>query len=696
MLIVKIAILAIWLVVQTGVFAQNKDSVSLACIQDQLDKSAQMLFRKPDSAHYYANQAKIKAVNINNKKFIAESNKYIGLYYYIRTQYDSALYFFNLAEKNLDRAKDSAQLVRIWANRANIYAETKQFEKALEIYFDVQKWFKANKDAFSLAKINATIANIYAMKNQNEEALFHYHNAKRDFEKLGKPEELSVVIQNIGLVYMQQEQLDSAFLFMHEARGFCKSQGLLLPEATCLGNLGEIHHKLGNTDSAIHYLNKALAGFKQTGSKRHQTKLYLQKAIILQETGNLQSARNNLQNAMEIARKEHFSSLMEDIYKQLYITSKKANDLPKALLYHEKYAQVRDSIYENRLKSREDALLAKYSVSKRDQEIELLKLKDNLKATLIAKQKGVMVLFGAIVVLLGILVFVLMNRNRLKNRANKLLNEKNEEITSQSEEINAQNEKLRQQKSEITDSIDYARFIQWAIFRTSTENTLNYFKINQPKDIVSGDFFWYQQTDDFHYVAVADCTGHGVAGAFMSVLGFTFLNEVFNELQNSDVNLMLEKLRAKIKTALHHTQAGGGSKDGLDIALIRIDKQQKKLEFSGAYRPCWIFSPTGFTELKGDRQPIGSHPKEKPFTMQQHNLEPNSAIYLFTDGYTDQVDGETGKKLTILGLKNFLLQINKIPFQTHEQKIHEHIKTFIGEAPQIDDILISGIQINKE
>ncbi len=690
----RIALLQIWLVITTVVFAQNEDTVSLRCIHEHLDNSAEMLFRKPDSAFVCANKAKSISIEINNKKLIAESDKYLGLYYYVRTNYDSALYYFNLAEKNLDLAKDSAQLVRIWANKGNIYAETKQFEKALETYFDVHQWFKATNDEYNMAKINATIANIYAMKNQNKEALYHYHNAKRDFKKLGKPEELSIVIQNIGLVYMQQNMLDSAFLFMHQARDFCEAEQLLLPEATCLGNLGEIHNKLGNTDSALIYLNKALKGFIKTGSKRHQAELHIQKASILETIGELQKAGTNLIKALEIVEKHQFPSLRQDIYKNLYSVSKKKRKPEQALFYHEKYTKIRDSIYEDRLKSREDSLLAMYSVTKRDREIELLKLKDNLKATLIAKQKGVLILFGAIAILMIILVFVLMNRNRIKSKANKLLNEKNEEITSQSEEISAQNEKLRQQKTEITDSIDYARFIQRAIFRTSTQQSLNFFRINQPKDIVSGDFFWYKQTEKYHYIAVADCTGHGVAGAFMSVLGFTFLNEVFNEMPNADVNQMLEKMRSKIKNALHHTPESDSSKDGLDIALIKIDKQTKELEFSGAYRPCWIFSPSGFKELKGDRQPIGYYPKEKPFTKQQHIIEPGSVIYMFTDGYPDQVSDKNGKKLTILGMKNFLHQVNRKPFEIHEQEIQAHIKSFIGDAPQIDDILISGIQID--
>jgi len=496
--------------------------------------------------------------------------------------------------------------------------------------------------------MSVNIANLYLIKKQFAEALNHFAEAKLFFQKRNMLDELALIDMNTGYVYNELNQFDSATHYLKKAGQYYADKKLTLQKAACDGNISEIHIKKNQYDSALIYVNRALESLVGQTATHFEANLRFQKADILHKQGNAVDALKNLYLALESTSQKRNKELVAKIYRKLslvYLDMRNHKQYEQSV---EQYIALQDSLYEQKIKSREDELLAEFGLVKRDREIELLRTKENLTATMIKKQQAVIIVFALLAILAGVIAFVLQYRNKLKNRINKVLVDKNEEIRAQSEEINAQNETLKAQKTEITDSLDYARFIQRVIFTPQETPELEYFRFNKPKDIVSGDFFWQQQTENYHYIAVADCTGHGVAGAFMSVLGFTFLNEVFNETPDIPVNEMLDSLRVKIKHALRHTDKSDSNKDGLDIALVRINRKLPKLQFAGAYRPCWIFTESEFIELKGDKQPIGSYPKEKPFTVQELEIPKSSTIYLFTDGLSDLINEADGKKLKII------------------------------------------------
>ncbi|MFO7864008.1 MAG: tetratricopeptide repeat protein [Salinivirgaceae bacterium] len=673
--------------------AQPADSLAIKKVQLLLTKSRNQFYSNSDSSVRFARLAKATSEKIGYQRYSALANKQIGLYHYVKTRLDSAQFYLNLAKNQIVEVGDSVELMKIVANLGNVYADNQQTEAAINAYMKVFDWFTSIHDSLNSAKISVNIGNLYLIKERYGEALSHFAKARKFFKHLKMTPEVAVTNMNTGYIYNEMGKLDSAFIFTRKAYAHYRANHSAFYTTACEGNLAEIFSKKGHYDSALHYINSALKKLEESNIPHIEAKIRMQKSDIHNHFGNHSLALQELLTAQKIAKDNNYSETLAEIYEQLYKAYKKAGKLTKAIHYLEKHNTAQDSTFKRKLESKEDQLLAEFSLENRDKEIELLRVKDRLKATMIKKQEIAILLFAIMALLAGVIIFVLMYRNRIKTRLNKLLTEKNEEIQSQSEEINAQNDRLKNQKKEITDSIDYARFIQHVIFSPQPTPGLQYFRFNQPKDIVSGDFFWQQQTEEHFYVAVADCTGHGVAGAFMSVLGFTFLNQTLEESGGAEPNVMLELLRTKIKHALKHTEKSDSNKDGLDIALIRIHKQTLQLEFSGAYRPCWIYEKAGFTEIKGDRQPIGYYPKEKPFELHTHALEPESTIYLFTDGYADQTNGITGKKFKLVGVQNLLNTIVKEPFHLQEQKIRSHFTTYKGDTPQIDDILIAGIKV---
>ena len=298
-----------------------------------------------------------------------------------------------------------------------------------------------------------------------------------------------------------------------------------------------------------------------------------------------------------------------------------------------------------------------------------------------------------------------------KIKLENIVKERTAEVVKQKEKIESQNHQLENKNKEITDSINYARRIQEAIlpgeeylkevfnpeehFQLSGGGSSSYFVLFKPKDIVSGDFFWTYQTPDNKLIwAAVDCTGHGVPGAFMSMIGNSLLNEIVveNKVRNSDE--ILNNLREAIIKSLKQTGEAGKQKDGMDIALCVLDKNKNSLQFSGANNPFWLIRNGELTSYKPDKQPIGYYSEQmKPFTRQEIQLQEGDALYTFTDGYEDQFGGPKQKKFMAKQLRELLLSIQNKTMEEQKEILNLTIIDWMGDQEQIDDICVIGVKI---
>lgn len=258
--------------------------------------------------------------------------------------------------------------------------------------------------------------------------------------------------------------------------------------------------------------------------------------------------------------------------------------------------------------------------------------------------------------------------------------------------------KLETQHKEITSSITYAKRIQNALLPStkSIETTFkDYFLIYIPKDIVSGDFYWLEESKNKIHFAVADCTGHGVPGAMVSVICNNGLNKSVREHKLVKPNQILDKTREIIIKEFE--KSGENIKDGMDISLISIDKANNLLEFSGAHSSAWIVRQKEGThqliELKGDKQPIGNFEKSFPFNNQHFNLLKGDTIYLYSDGYADQFGGKNNKKIKNVNFKKLLLDIQDLDLKTQKEELQTFFINWKGDYEQLDDVCVVGIKI---
>jgi serine phosphatase RsbU (regulator of sigma subunit) len=292
-------------------------------------------------------------------------------------------------------------------------------------------------------------------------------------------------------------------------------------------------------------------------------------------------------------------------------------------------------------------------------------------------------------------------RTKTIDEQKAVLKRQNLDLQSQKEEIEAQTEMVNQRNEEITDSLDYAMKIQSAVlppeqyFHEILNDVFIYFK---PRDIVSGDFYWIKQVNRYVILAAADCTGHGVPGAFMSMLGMSYLNEIVQTRGITQANQVLNELRRQIRNSLRQHGQPEESKDGIDMALCVLDEKNKALQYAGANNPLYLIRDNNggpeLTEYKPDRMPLGYYQgRFQTFTNQDIQLEYGDVIYLFSDGFIDQKGGREGKKFLSKNFKKLLMEIYEEPMQDQQMILDTTFSDWKGDYPQVDDVLVIGVRV---
>jgi len=332
---------------------------------------------------------------------------------------------------------------------------------------------------------------------------------------------------------------------------------------------------------------------------------------------------------------------------------------------------------------------------------------EQLKA--IEKQK--LLLYFAIIalVLVSGLGYFIFRAYRIKIRANLILAEKNRKISQQKDEIEKQRDEIKQQKEiaekqrdqiayqkkHITDSIEYAKKIQTALLPSLElfSSDIDHFVLYKPRDIVSGDFYWVHNTDEYQLIIVADCTGHGVPGAFMSMLGVSLINEIVINKGITEPDQIMNSLRDYVIKSLKQKEQTSEIKDGMDMCICKYDFNNQILDFAGANNPLYLFRNGELIEVKGDKMPVAIHDQMKPFTKHRFELQKKDTFYVFSDGYMDQFGGTHMKKYLSKNFKNTLLEMQLIPMLQQGGRLNEIFEDWRKDVEQIDDVTIIGVRI---
>ena len=544
----------------------------------------------------------------------------------------------------------------------------------------------------------------------------------KKYDEEGNTTQKAESLNKLAYLYWENESYDKAIISFSQSLEINKINKNVNGVKSILYNIGLIYADKEDYLSALTNFNEGVEIARQLKQKDGIYAGLMNKASVLKSLSKNQEAINNINEALEYAQELNNQKLIRTCYGMLAENYEIIGDSENTMKYFEMFASIdkhikREQIKEIEAKSNEQVRIAQNEKVQTEQALsekanQLSETQQNLKESeektkqqkleldlkeLAIKEKEAqlknekLIRYGVSVIFLVVLAFSLMilRQFRAKKEANKKLAE--------------QRDLANQQKKDITDSIEYAKRIQTAILPPLNfikRNLPEHFILFKPRDIVSGDFYWMMNKDNKIIIAAADCTGHGVPGAFMSMLGTAFLNEIVTKIiENKHIyslqaNEILNQLRDYVIKSLHQTGATNEAKDGIDIALCIIDSEKQKLQFAGAHNPLYLIKNNEIKILKGDRMPVSIHQNaNKSFENHVIDFDENDIIYMFSDGYYDQIGGPQNRKFMSRNFQALLLDIHQKPMEVQQQMLDKTFEDWKGNNIQLDDILVIGIKL---
>ena len=729
---------------QSATYNKTADSLKadffLTKATDAISENISQSLTFRDSAIYYCYKTNDSLLLANTYFYFATDLYTVGYFRHASIMLDSTAKYYTLLNDSASLAKTyyySALNLKYWGH----YKEaTKVCQKAVDLY-------TALNDNAMVAFCTNVFAYIYDAWGMYSKSKEYSWQSVQMFQKTEYYTGYAYAILAFSTAIIAEGYIDSALVYQTEALKIFKEQEDLFGEANAhkyLGNYFLVHNY--QPFKAEEHLMLSLSIYEDIGNLRGIEGLNTLLGKYYAKQNNFQKAIFHFQIALNIAQAIEIQEDIIKIYKELSNAFAATSNYKEALEMYKMYSTLKDSVFTQEQQNQMLELQTKFDTEKKEAENALLKEKDTKNQIIIKQQATQNLALVVGLIFLFTIAFLFFRSKQRQKKANELLREKNKqieiqkqdieiqanklekanfEITAQKEELQKQNTIIKVKNQHITDSINYAGRIQSAlmpekmIFENIFPESFIYY---QPRDIVSGDFYWFKVTKNLILIAAADCTGHGVPGAFVSMLGIAFLNEIINskEKNNSAITpaIVLEELRELVKTSLKQN-AESKQKDGMDIALCMIDlnltNKHYNAQFAGANNSMYVvrnktislpdifISEDTKTEendvhrlfqIPADKNPIGIHLKEKPFNNHSFKLFPNDALYFFSDGYADQIGGNENRKFMSKNFKKLLLQIQKYNFQEQKEILRiTHNEWIKDNVPQVDDILVIGLKL---
>ena len=608
-------------------------------IRLNIEIADEYIFNNPDTSEYYTRRALERAEKLNDVAAMAKTENFLGIINYSKGHLLTSLEHYQKSQNLYKKIGDRSGSVKAANNIAIVYTNLGEYKKAISIY---EEAFKTNMELNLIDDAASNIFNISAS-----------HLALKDYTKLSesvkKLEEFNRISpSSINACFMKSE-------------------------------IYVIDNKL---DSALMCLNKSYDISSAEGDEYFLASIILRRAEVYLDKKEYNNAMIDMGESERLFSKNDFNDIKLDwleVRSRLFAEQGLYQNAFKA---KQEFITLKDSLDRLNNFNRISELNAKYESEKREAEIA--------KQSQLLDQKSsqvrlVIIIGGSLAVILGVILYNLMRKRRLT----KLLQ--------------VQNNEIKVQRHKVISSINYARRIQSSIL-PSHADLMSFlpesFILFKPKDIVSGDFYWYREINGKLFVAAIDCTGHGVPGAFMSLIANSQLNKVIYENTSEDPAFILSKLHAEIIHILNQEREAQNAQDGMDISLCVIDKVQRKIEYAGANLGIYMFKNNELVEFKPSPISLGGLIYERQFEVNQSPFQtetisyaPGDYLFMYSDGFCDQLGGAEGKKYNKSKFKQLLSKIKENPISEASQICEDHLTTWRGTVPQTDDVLLIGAKL---
>lgn len=618
------------------------------CLDDCQNSTGYLLLRMgeyKESRQYLADALAYREF-VNDTFGIAGSLLHLGLLYNSMGDYTQSLdYYFRCIEyAKFSQDEDPGFMGKIMNNIGAVFMNQQKYDDALQYYREAIVWKMKSDNKKDAASTYNNMGSIYMNRNQYDSAMYYFNMSLEIRKESDDYRGLGIVYKNIGECAFRQDDLETAeenfALSLEYRRKFSDQTGI----ASTLIAFGKLRNKQGK---------------------------YAEGLRMLLEADSLAIASGSLSHQLDAATE------LWSIYKNMGQPS-------LALNYADVAIKLKDSLLNEASIRHSEEMKARYDMDQQTKELEALKIQqreDVIKTELDQKFYKVLIVAGAIVLVLVILFFLVRARETRKAQSR----------------LQFAYDQIETKNKDITDSIRYAKRIQQAILpddHVLKQAFPDSFVFYRPKDIVSGDFYWHHHTENVQLVAVADCTGHGVPGAFMSVLGASQLTSVIAEQGQIAPGKILNLIDEGIREQLHQDGIEA-TRDSIDIALCAFDRKKGELTFCGANRPIIVYRKTGALEIfRPSKHSVGGD-SENQKVFQEHviSLNTGDSFYLFTDGFADQFGGPKGKKFKSSRFRDVLTQIATQQIHNQKRELELVFDSWRGQFEQVDDICVVGIRV---
>jgi serine phosphatase RsbU (regulator of sigma subunit) len=583
------------------------------------------------------------------------------------------------------------------------------FKKAIAFLDEAYHLHKKNGDKYGMFQTKTNIGACYNLLKQTDAAIASFKDAKVQVLEMGRTELLPGVELNLASMYLDQNNIEEAGRTIENVISESKKQNNKMMEATALSEYGRYYMKKNNLDSALKYYTTGYNLLLEINQEVNSVQDLNFIAEIYLKKGKPQEALKYATKARDLARANELLNELGSAYGQLTYAYADLHDYKKAWESSMEFKKLSDSLFNNDNSKAVSDIKTKFEVELKEAELNArseAEKKILVAATEAERTRKRIILFSGIAIVIVISVFSLVlfrkfreadNQKTIIQKQKKQVEEQHRIAEARAVEIDIKKQELETKNREVFDSIMYARNIQAALLPGKDlmgKQIRDHFILFEPKDIIAGDFYWYKKIDeDSFYFAVGDCTGHGVPGALMSVLGINLLEMIFTDSRLQAPSDILNELRKRTVRSLQTASQSGKVNDGMDICIAKIDLKKMELTTAMANNPLVLARKKEAIELKPDKMWIGQSENNIPFSEQKISLQAGDTIFMFSDGYKDQFGGGKGKKLKHKDFVNMLIQNSDKTATDQRGMLSSFLKEWKGNLEQTDDICVAGIKI---
>jgi serine phosphatase RsbU (regulator of sigma subunit)/uncharacterized protein HemY len=690
--------------------ARKDDTVKVNLLLQICDS----LYRtKPEETITYATRALELSNKLKFKKGEAYADKYIGMGYFIPAQYVKAFDYFQQALDIFELIQDKKGVANMLNSLGTIYNNQGNDAKALEFYLRSLSIGQEISDSVRILTAQINVGMVYSKKKAtNDKAQEFYLKALSLAEALHYYDAIGTVSVNLGELYFFKGDYDEALSYFEKSlKAYRRVNSGNVPYT--LIYIGKVYAARKDYANALKYQEEALQVSEQANSTLEKAQALIGLANTYNQVGNNDKALELYKEAEKITNQIGARIERRDTYNGIAAIYALKRDYQKAFRYQLMESNLKDTTNSVTSQIEINKLQTKYEIEGFQKENEILKRDAKLREAKSRLQLVVIFFLFLGVVSISIFLILLFKANAQKKKANAELNLANGNLTTALETVSEQKEQIEMNHKVITGSINYARYIQKAVLPKPEHLAAcldDYFVIFKPKEVVSGDFYWVYQKENKIIVAAADCTGHGVPGAFMSMLGITLLNEIIKKDSVTNPAAILDRLRLEVIESLKQNGDRKEAKDGMDISLCCIDHENMKLQYAGAINPLYLIRKSGnetvgmvhdestkknmMIEIKGDPMPIGINDDMKNFSNHEIDICKGDTFYISSDGFHDQFGGPKRKRFSYRRFREELIGTWSDNMCDQKLRLEKALHDWQGDNEQTDDILVIGFRIN--